>query len=332
MVKGWIQTGAIATPIAPQGVTKERITQVLNRLDRFTADIRDAVFALLDEQTNWYKTAPDDLTFADGACTAHIGAHVAILQRESDAKLDREGRDYWIKPLREVGAIEPCYLPSTKDKALLSHGNKFYDGHPKAKSPNNAYRLSQSFVHILKAPDDAWEQMLAQWVSEDKVRTRLDLQAKAAEVVRKLTDNSHSEVIKAGAEFYAPKFLPGYKVIYIDDGDGDRITDEQKQLLKCAGLEIDIADAMPDILFWNEESDMLWVYEAVTSDGEVDLHKVSQLNAFCKRFNKAGIGYTTAYPTWKKAAERQKKTGNNLAINSYMWIVEDAAKQYKVEG
>ena len=94
----------------------------------------DAVFALLDTRPNWFSKAPSDSAFKDGATTAHVGAHIGILQRGQNTKLDREGRDYWLKPLWEIGAIEKVTL-ETKSR-------QFIDGHVKAKSPNSAYRLA----------------------------------------------------------------------------------------------------------------------------------------------------------------------------------------------
>lgn len=32
--------------------------------------------------------------------------YIGILQRGGYTKLDREGRDYWLKPLWEIGALE----------------------------------------------------------------------------------------------------------------------------------------------------------------------------------------------------------------------------------
>ena len=82
---------------------------------------------------------------------------------------------------------------------------------------------------------------------------------------------------------------------------------------------------MPDVLLWNPDTDQLWVIEAVTSDGEVDLHKKNSLVAFTERHHKASIGFTTAYPTWKKAAERQGKL-KNLADDTWLWIQEDPSR------
>ena len=60
----------------------------------------------------------------------------------------------------------------------------------------------------------------------------------------------------------------------------------------------------------NKETDHLWVIEAVTSDGEVDIHKKESLEAFAKRNGKSGVGFTTTYLTWKAAAARQSSQKN----------------------
>jgi hypothetical protein len=124
-----------------QGVTKERIRKTLRVIARESDDMVDAVFALLDNTTpTAFSRTGGGATFSDGASTAHVADHVGRFQRRA-SKLDREGRDYWIKPLRDVGAIEQVYLnPAT---------GTFVAGHPVAKSPNSAYRLAASFVQIL---------------------------------------------------------------------------------------------------------------------------------------------------------------------------------------
>ena len=91
-----------AVPDAFQGVTKRRIVDVLRRLHLAESqDVVDAVFALLDDETDsWFSKAPAGAHISDGATTAHVACHVGILQR-GNTRLDREGRDYWIKPTHE---------------------------------------------------------------------------------------------------------------------------------------------------------------------------------------------------------------------------------------
>lgn len=311
-----------ALPQEFQGVIKSRIRQVLSSLDKETEDMVDVVFALLDDETpSLFSKSPYGSKFCDGARVAHIGAHVGILQRGGNSKLDREGRDYWIKPLRELGAIDPIYLhPDT---------GKFIQGHPKPKSPNSAYRLSRDFVDILKAPEEEWPRLLADWSKEERIRERAMLQARAQELSEQSLLGDHKNLILACKELYVSRFLPDYEILFVDYEDGQRVTDEEEELLAQAGITLALGDAVPDLLLWNPETNVLWVIEAVTSDGEVDEHKVCQILSLVRRSSKAGAGFTTAYMSWRDAARRQGRY-KNIAPSTYIWISDDPAKHFLV--
>ncbi|EPD9022671.1 BsuBI/PstI family type II restriction endonuclease [Escherichia coli] len=314
--------GVQVVPSDYQGVTKQRVVDVLTVIDRCKDNMVDVVYSLLCDEPSWYKKAAHSgYRFCDGASVAHIGTHVGILQRGGNLKLDREGRDYWLKPLWEIGAIEKVYFDS--------NDIGFKPGHPIAKSSNSAYRLAAEFLAILKAPENLWLKLAQDWVQVDVQRERLALQAAQALETANAIESAHSRLIRASYEVYATRFLPDYQVIYIDDGDGDRITLEQQSVLADAGVTITIHDSMPDVLLWNRQNNNLWVIEAVTSDGEVDIHKMESMKAFALRNGKAGIGFTTTYPTWKKAAERQSAL-KNLAGGSYMWILEDPSRNIQI--
>ncbi len=85
--------GKQPVPDKYQGVTKDRITEVLREIDRYTTDQHDAVFALLDDVSPsfysiQYKNFPAHFTFCEGATVAHVGCHFGILQR-GEGKSDR---------------------------------------------------------------------------------------------------------------------------------------------------------------------------------------------------------------------------------------------------
>lgn len=302
-----------------QSINKERIRATLRAIDRETDDMVDAVFALLDNITpSLYSGAPLNAHFCDGASTQQIAIHIGTFQR-GGTRLDREGRDYWIKPLRDIGAVEAVYLQPETGAFVL--------GHPVPKSPNSAYRLSASFVDVLKAPEQNWQPRLQEWIREDNVRIRLQRQAELANLARSAVDTKHADLINACMTFYVPTFLPDFQVVYIDDGDGDRITEAQRAALAAAGVTLGLGDSMPDVLLWNETKEQLWVIEAVTSDGEVDLHKVDQMTELAQRAGKRGVGFTTAYQTWKTAAARQSRH-KNLPPDTYLWIMEDPTKHF----
>ncbi|MHB8894929.1 MAG: BsuBI/PstI family type II restriction endonuclease [Candidatus Geothermincolia bacterium] len=293
-----IKSGKASVPDKLQGIGKKRIREVLTQIDRVSDDLVDVVFALLDNRhASWFTKAPKGACFSDGASTAHIACHVGILQR-GGRKLDREGRDYWIKPLRGVGAVDPVTL-DPKQRAFVA-------GHTVAKSSNSAYRLADDFKAILLAPDKTFKRLLVDWIGEDAIRRRLKLQAALAEKARSAAATKHSDLIAAACEFYVPKFLPSFEVLYIDAEDGERVSAAAKARLKGVGLQLRLEDAMPDVLLVHRGKGEFWVIEAVTSDGEVDMHKVTQVTSFVRRSRpESAIGFTTVYRTWKDAAARQ---------------------------
>ena len=125
----------------------------------------------------------------------------------------------------------------------------------------------------------------------------MQIQAKLAEGAKAGVGSPHEELISAACKDYAPRFLPGFEVLYVDLGDGDRVSEASKEKLLKAGLKIELAESMPDALLWNKETDALWVIEAVCSDGEVDLHKVAKPHKSNGRMWIISPGSLTAKPS-----------------------------------
>ncbi|WP_430518461.1 BsuBI/PstI family type II restriction endonuclease [Aliivibrio sp.] len=94
--------------------------------------------------------------------------------------------------------------------------------------------------------------------------------------------SKHSVLIKAIHKEYAPGCLPGFEPIYIDNGNGSRIIDSEKEILRSAGVVFELNDRLPDLFFWSEELDALWIFDAVTTDGEVDYARQQGFIAFAK--------------------------------------------------
>lgn len=303
-----------------QGINLKDIETVLNKLDQFSIDKRDAIWCLLNDQFPSPFAKSDGFFISDGASTAQIGCYVGIFMRNS-GKLDREGRDYWLKPLTDIAAIEP----------VTFQNGVFVPGHLKAKSPNSAYRLTQPFIKLLQSVNSkAFEETLSTYISDvDKrlaVFAQLEKQTKAS-----IGDSAHKTLILDSINVYAKTFLPGYEAVFTDYADGDRVSEQEKETLKKCGIVFGtIEDLWPDAILYNQEEESLWFIEAVTSDGEADLHKIDGLKAICQNSHKKYGGTTTTYETWKRLAARQQSE-NNLAIGSYVWIRECPNKQFLVD-
>ena len=276
-----------------QGISIEDVERTLHAIDRYTLDRRDAVWSLLNNEFPSLFSHAQGRTLADGASVAQIGGYIGIVMRGQN-RLDREGRDYWLKPLREIGAIV--------EVTFLSNSNVFVPGHIKPKSPN----------------------------SEETRRKRLSVHAAhVTESIRTSGVGEHRSLIGAAKNVYAPSFLPGYYVVFEDSGDGDRITAAEKAALERHGVELDLSDAWPDLILVHDTDKSLWFIEAVTSDGEIDGHKLQGLRRICEKSGKSFGGATTVYATWKRLAQRQGFV-KNLARETYVWLQEDPEKVFKV--
>lgn len=305
-----------------QEITLDMISNILKKLGRFTLDIRDTVWCLLNNEFPSLFANSNNATLSDGSSVAHIGGYIGILMRGGN-RLDREGRDYWIKPLRDIGAI----------KELTLDNGIFVDGHIKAKSPNSCYALSESFIELLSlANTPGIDYRISQWISDESLNKRLALQLELSNGTKANQGHSaHKQLITDSINIYARHFLKGYVTVFTDADDGDRITEKELAVLKSFGIKFGgLTDVWPDAILYNKQSNSLWFIEAVTSDGEVDKHKLDGLHRICQNSEMNFGGATTTYPTWKKLAARQQKE-RNLEVNTYIWIKEDPEKQLLIQ-
>lgn len=305
------------------GVPRGRVEQALEGLGKGGNRNQTSVVAALldDDLPNAYPSVQETYPFSAGASTSHIFCHAGILQH-GEKKIDRENRDSLLRPMIVLGVIERAHLDSDTKTFMPEWG--------KPKASTNCYRLTGDFRSLLALPEEEFQTALERWTTEDAARERARFQAEAEALAESLS-NPHADLIQASIDVYAPRFLPGYVVIYTDVTDGDRISESHAELLNQAEVELTLADAFPDVLLWNSEDDTFWVVEAVTSDGEVDQTKVKSVEAMlARRGRPVRVGFTTAYVTWQDTARRQKKVGN-LAPGSYVWILGDAARHFRVD-
>lgn len=319
-----LDAGEELIPEQFQGVTRDRIARVLQQVDRAGEMMVSTVFALLDDQRDtWWPRMPDGTKLCHGATIGHIGAYVGILMQGRGRKHDREQvRDYWLKPLMEVGAVEMVQV--------IRGTREIGRGHPIARSGLSGYRLTGEFVDLLKTPEDQLDAVVTDWIHEDNMRGRLAFQAEVIATTAEETDNPHSRLVAACRDHYVPQFLPEFEALFVDVDDGDYVTEEDQARLREAGVELGPDDPKPDLLLWNREADALWIVEAVKSDGEITEYKANQLRVWAARHGKQSVGFTTAYLTWKAAANRQARE-RNIAIGTYVWILEDGSRQFLAE-
>ena len=99
-------------PSTVSGVSGAEVDRVLAVIGLNRKDLVDVVCALLDD--SFPNVFNPQLPITAGAGIAHIGSYVGMLVRRGN-KMDREGRDHWVKPLWD------CLLytsPSPRDGLL----------------------------------------------------------------------------------------------------------------------------------------------------------------------------------------------------------------------
>lgn len=311
-----------------EAMRRKRIRRLLTELNLYT-DQRAAVLAVLtDDAIPHHHPALAAKGLPLGACgtTKQVFKHAIKYLSTSASALDREGRDFHVAPLRRPGhLIERVQIPAAPERE--KSGRLIVEGWPKAKSQFSGHRVTEETRRMLFAPSDQeFEDLLKRFLSADAMRKR---QARAADASSRVaSDSPHAMLIRAVRDAQIEELGDqggAYVCIYIDDTDGDRVTDEEAVELKKRGLTFGGNWRYPDALLVDDNAREVWIVEAVTSDGEIDENRAED---FSQAFQERGwrvVGFTTAYRTYGDMVRRQAAV-KNLAFGSNVWIAEDGGK------
>jgi len=110
----------------------------------------------------------------------------------------------------------------------------------------------------------------------------------------KLSAGEHSELIKKIIEQFAPRFVPGGRLVYVGD-TGDKMGYFDKSLLTSLGVTVDEHGKMPDAIIYFAEREWLILAEAVTSHGPVDAKRHEELALLFKNAAPSLV-YVSTFP------------------------------------
>ena len=83
-------------------------------------------------------------------------------------------------------------------------------------------------------------------------------------------------MIRAVVEEFAPRFVPGGRIIYVGD-TGEKWAYFDREALANLGVVVDEHGKMPDVVVHHLDRDWLVLVEAVTSHGPVDAKRRGEL-------------------------------------------------------
>lgn len=285
-----------------------RVREALQRLGLYTPEREECVLALLDETmpSPFRALAEAGLTFQVGASTQQIFGVIA--PRLGKQSIDREARDQIMLPLREVGVLGIAYADT--------QARQIEPAYWKPKSPNNVYVVTGDFRALLAVPDDAFDQDLTEWLSSSAERmTRLAAAEAAAAAA-----HEDDRLVPLTIDTYCAMALADYEVVFVDDADARDQTEWSENVTRYA-LPLDLSSRWPDIILRHPATGRFWVVDCVESDGEIDAVRKAEIEAAFKARVHEIDGFTTAYRTVSRFAQRQR-TMDNIALDTYVWVME----------
>jgi hypothetical protein len=252
-----------------------------------------------------------------------------LIPTRSGKGQDREtARKLVARPLVDVGILER--VTRERDGSVVL-------GHPRARSPYCAYRLTRPFWETAQA--GFGEAALQGFLGRNReAQARAQAHAVAASCLESPSETLHERLLDACLNHFRRIHLgAGFRCIYRDPVEGPRMTPELVLSLGAAGLALDtLHDPYPDLVFWNEQSGSLCLVEGVTSEGAIDARRLAVLKSWVRRcVRKRGRGaavpkttFVTAFVSWKAAAAFLGTVNRGTAV----WVQDSPHTLVKVCG
>lgn len=171
-------------------------------------------------------------------------------------------------------------------------------------SPKAVYQIEPEALKLIRKYNSSeWDFAIKSYLSKQKTlveryakereQNKIPVQiAEGKEIY--ITPGDHNELIRAIIEDFAPRYVPGGKLIYVGD-TGEKMGYFEEELLRKLGVVVDTHGKMPDVVIYFPEKEWLLLIESVTSHGPVDGKRHEELARLFKD-SKAGIVYVTAFP------------------------------------
>ena len=206
------------------------------------------------------------------------------------------------------------YAPNTRETfrrqtmhQFMAAGIALYNPDDPARavnSPKAVYQISPEILDLIRLyGTNDWKAALQSFLKQQEGLAKR--YAREREMVKvpvalpegrhiELSPGSHSELIKAIIEEFAPYFAPGSILGYAGD-TGDKWGYFDEKLLADLGVTIDSHGKMPDVVLYYKKKEWLLLVESVPSHGPVDGKRHDELAALFSSV-KPGIVYVTAFP------------------------------------
>lgn len=224
-----------------------------------------------------------------------------------------------ITPIMDWVALEyeKKYAPNTRETFRRQSMHQFVEAgialynpdNPEraVNSPHAVYQITPELLAVLRNYEtSAFSDSLKEWLKQRQTLVKKYAKEREMQLVPvvlaggesiKLSSGEHSTLIKSIIEEFAPRFVPGGKLVYVGD-TGTKWGYFDRELLALVGVEIKNHGKMPDVVIYYPEKKWLLLIEAVSSHGPVDGKRHDEL-ARLFTTSQAGLVFVSAFPDRK---------------------------------
>jgi len=218
-----------------------------------------------------------------------------------------------ITPMMEFAkaAYKKEYAPNTRETfrrfsmhQLVEAGIALYNpdrADRPVNSPQTVYKLAPLVLHIVKLfgtdeyakAVEVYHQKIGALAERYQASREMEMIPVQNIDGLKLSPGKHSQLIKEIIDSFAPRFIPGSRLLYAGD-TGNKWGYFDKETFDKIGVFLDEHGKMPDCVFCYESKGWLVLVESVTSHGPIDSKRKIELE---KLFDTdLTLVYVTAFP------------------------------------
>jgi hypothetical protein len=132
-----------------------------------------------------------------------------------------------------------------------------------------------------------------------------------------MAPGASSELIKDIVEGFCARYVPDGLILHANDTEPERRDEAIVYLKSKLGIVLDEQSKIPDVIVHDSNRNWIFLIEAVTSSGIIDVKRHKELNDL---FKCPGIGliFVTAFPD----RETLSKYISNIAWETEVWIAK----------
>ena len=132
----------------------------------------------------------------------------------------------------------------------------------------------------------------------------------------RLSPGRHNRLQAQVVTEFGPKFAPGAILLYLGDA-ADKLLHLDRERLVDLGVPLTEHDKLPDVVFYDDERNWLFLVEAVTSHGPVTPKRFEELEATLRNSIATRV-YVTAFPDFRQF----KQHVDTIAWETEVWLAE----------